>query len=145
MANKPKDKKSRKGIGGPKPRLDVTQEMLDEVKVLAGRGLTNEQVSWYYGVSTGCWYATIKRHPKLASAFHEGKAKTISMVSGKLIEAIRKGNISAMIFYLKTQARWSDTSMPAVNGVDNSPPALTISVSDPVEAARIYQQIMIGS
>lgn len=144
MTSKPKRLKVKKGAG-PKHKLNVDKNMLEEVKILSGRGLTNEQLYCYYGVSGHCWYDTIQRHPELGEAFKEGKAKTIAMVAGELMKAIRNGNVSAIIFYLKTQARWSDPDIIKPTDAEISKTRYSITTTDPVEAARIYQQIMTGS
>ena len=132
---------------GRKPGFILTPEILKEIEILSGRGLTNEHIAHYYGISTGHWFEQIKKHPEIAVAFHAGKAKTISFVTGKLMEQVKRGNLTAIIFYLKTQARWRETNhepTPA-DGDKPAPGQLTISVTDPVEAAKIYQRIMTGS
>lgn len=151
MATKPRTKsirprKPKGGKSGQKPTFVVTQDVLSEVEQLAGQGLTNEMIHNYYGISHDTWYKNIRYHPELGLALKRGKPKTLKLVTGKLMEKVLEGNLTAIIFYLRTQGRWSEHSTVAVK--DESPPtqkALTISVSDPVEAARIYQQIMIGS
>lgn len=131
---------------GPKHKFAVTEDILKEVKLLAGVGLTQQQIHQYYGLQHTAWHGYTKRHPELYQAIENGKAKNIAFVAGKLMDAIRKGNVSAMIFYLKTQARWSDHSTLEVKGDDKGPlPALSLTVNDPVEASKIYQKIMLGS
>lgn len=133
---------------GPKFKFNVTPEIIKEVEILSGRGLTQEQTYQYYGISKDCWYDSVKRHPDLGVAFKKGKAKTISLVSGRLMKLIEQNNLSAIIFYLKTQGRWSEQLVfDEDDGTCSKPafPAITLTVNDPIEAAKIYQQIMIGS
>lgn len=125
---------------GPKAKFIVTEEILDEVIILAGKGLTNKQIFAYYEIENGMGYRLLKRYPELDLALRKGKAKTISYVTGKLMEQIKKGNLTAIIFYLKTQAGFSDKE--GKDEEDESKPSLSITITDPVEAARIYQQIM---
>ena len=150
MATKPRKKapRPRKPNGctrGQKPRLTITPEFLAEVEQLAGQGLTNEMIHYYYGVGSVAWYEYIRLYPELGLALKRGKPRTMKLVTGKLMEKVQDGNLTAIMFYLRTQGRWSETNTLAVTGGDTEPRALTISVSDPVEAARIYHQIMIGS
>lgn len=150
MAIKPRKKPPRvRKPDSPHSRnvqFEFTEDILKEIEVLAGRGLTNEQIFNYYGVGKNFWYESKQANPEIDKAFQRGKSKTISMVSGKLMEKIRQGNLSAIIFYLKTQARWSEHSTLGIEGGDKPTGApLVITVNDPVEASRIYQQIMIGS
>jgi hypothetical protein len=146
MASKPKKKKKKSDRKpGRQAKLTVTPSMIEEVKILAGRGLTAEQIYLYFGVHRDCWYDTIKRHPELGEAVKEGKIKALAMVAGKLMKAIHEGNLTAIIFYLKTQARWSENSNVKGEETDEQKTKYTIETTDPVEAARIYQQIMTGS
>lgn len=146
MATKPRKKPVRprkpNAPTAPKLKFVVTDDILKEVEILSGRGLTQEQIYHYYSISRSCWYDNIQYHPELGDAVKRGKAKTVSMVSGRLMDQIRKGNLTAIIFYLKTQARWSEHSTDG-----DKPPAqaLTLTVTDPVEASKIYQLIMTGS
>lgn len=128
-------------------RAVVTPEMIAEVKRLAGLGLTNVQLGGLYGMSDETWVQRVKEHPELAEAVRLGKSETLGKVTGKLMEAIERGNLAAIIFFLKTQGRWRETDHAGDNGSGDKPPfpAITLTVNDPVEAAKIYQQIMIGS
>ena len=122
-------------------KFRVTPEILNEVQILAGRGLTINQISDYYGISNKTFHLHKKNNPELEVAFRKGKCKTISFVAGKLIEHIKNDNIPATIFYLKTQGGWTDASTVQLNEpIEHS--ELTINVNDPIEAAKVYQQIM---
>ena len=127
-------------------KIPVTKDFLAEVKRLGGLGLTRTQVHQFFGVVDSTWTAMNKKHPEIDALMNEGKAEKIGIASGKLWEAIEKGNLSAIIFFLKTQGRWRETD-PSADGNADKPafPAITLTVNDPIEAARIYQQIMIGS
>jgi len=150
MATKPRTRplKERKPNSSHVKRVNdfFTKEILEEIEILAGRGLTNEMIYSYYGLPRSFWFEAKITNPDIEKACLKGKAKTISMVSGKLMEKIRQGNLTAIIFYLKTQARWSEHSTVGIEKEDSSANApLTITVNDPVEASKIYQQIMTGS
>jgi hypothetical protein len=124
----------------------ITPETLECVEYLSGLGLTQTQIHDFFGIGNNAWYERKKDYPELEIAFARGKAQTIGRVSGKLMEKIESGDLGAIIFYLKTQARWRDGGMGGSDeGGDKPISALTITVNDPVEAAKIYQQIMIGS
>lgn len=128
----------------------MTEKVIEDVKVLAGRGLTQEQIANYLGISEGFITELKHRHPEFAEAIKEGKAKMISLAAGKLIELVKKGNLSAICFYLKTQARWREVERVAeTEETEQKPkaqlPAITLNVNDPVAAAKIYEQFMRGS
>ena len=50
-------------------------------------------------------YAYIKKYKVVADAREEADETTKDMVEGKLIDQIKQGNITAIIFYLKTKAK----------------------------------------
>ncbi len=145
IKNPVRPRKPKGANSGQKPKIVVTPELLQEVERLAGQGLTNEMIHYYYGVGATCWYEYIRLYPELGMAFKRGKPKAVNMVSGKLMEKVQEGNLTAIMFYLKTQARWSETINVKGDPGGVEPIPSVENVSDPVEAARIYQQIMIGS
>lgn len=49
--------------------------------------------------------AYITRHPEIVDAIIEIKNNTLDLAETKLIEQIGKGNMTAIIFYLKTQGK----------------------------------------
>jgi hypothetical protein len=123
--------------------LLINDEVLKTVEALSSRGLTQKQIGMYFGVCE----STIKRRfndtPGMREHYDQGKAKRIYHVSGKLMERIDAGDISAIIFYLKTQAGWKDGSERTIESAPNV--QLTMTTTDPNEAAKIYQDIMKGS
>ena len=132
---------------GAKLKFIVTPEILEEVRLLAGRGLTQQQIHHYYGIGRTLWYEVCDLHPELRTAVLQGRAKAHSYVFGKLMEKVRAGNLNAIIFYLKTQAGCSELRPRSEDDgetADDKPiiPMLTLSITDPVEAAKIYQRIM---
>lgn len=128
-----------------KDTFKFVPSMVDDVKVMAGRGMTQEHIANYFGIGASFFYELKKRYPELQTAYIEGKAKMIALASGKLIELVKKGNPTAVIFYLKTQARFRETDRPDDQDESGAKdrPAITITVNDPVEAARIYQKFMM--
>jgi hypothetical protein len=57
----------------------------------------------------GISYATVKRYaaefPTVKMAVQDAKSSTLDFAEGKLYQAIAQGNLSAIIFYLKTQGK----------------------------------------
>lgn len=137
-----------------RPLFIFTEEKIKEVEVLSGRGLTQKQISDYLGISKSCFAYKMNQNEELRKAYLKGRAKTISYVSGKLIEQINAGNTLAAIFYLKTQAGWKPPQDEESNNkkdyysneeVDQSSDNdIKIDTNDPNEAAKIYQKIMTG-
>ena len=128
---------------GNTPTFMPSEEDVKEVEMLAGLGLTKYLIQNYFGHSKDVWTKAEKRTPELRKAFNRGQAKTIARVSGKLYDLIMAGNLQAIIFYLRTRAGWSEKYNPEMD-CNVTEPAISISVTDPIEAAKIYQQIMKG-
>ena len=138
----------KKHKGGREVALVFTEEMLKEVEVLAGRGLTQKQIAGYFGIGLSTIENYARNNPDLKKALVRGKSKTISFVAGKLIEQIKAGSTSATIFYLKTQAGWAEPDPnnppPPDDDEEKAPPQkLELNTKDPNEAAKVYQQIML--
>jgi hypothetical protein len=72
--------------------------------------LSIEQIANYFGFSEDTFYELKKRDPRVLRAYKKGKAKAIGIVASKLMKLIDQGDVTAAIFYLKTQGRWSTDS-----------------------------------
>lgn len=57
----------------------------------------------------GVSYSTVKRYaaesPTVKQAVQDAKSSTLDFAEGKLYQAISQGNLTAIIFYLKTQGK----------------------------------------
>jgi hypothetical protein len=139
------EKKKKKTVKKYVKKYVTSYKMIEECRVLAGHGLTTDQLAYYFKLKPITLHRMIARDPVLKEAIKNGKSVVIAEIAGLLVQKAREGNVSAMVFYLKTQARWNE-----FNNSDNPPPdkpkiSYSITTTDPVEAARIYQQIMTGS
>lgn len=72
--------------------------------------LSIEQIANYFGFSEDTFYELKKRDPRVLRAYKKGKAKAIGIVASKLMKLIDQGDVTAAIFYLKTQGGWSTDS-----------------------------------
>ena len=69
------------------------------------------------------------RDRDLAERYKRGKARAIGAVAQSLVTKARAGNVTAMIFFLKTQGGWRETVDLAVKETE----ALQIDLSDLTE------------
>lgn len=58
-----------------------------------------------------------KEDPELESRINSIKEKTREFVEGQLMSAIRNGNVASIMFFLKTQCGWRETSKLEVEQV----------------------------
>lgn len=72
--------------------------------------LTAEQVADYFGIGRRTFYSMMERDEEIAARYKRGKAKVIRVIAQGLINKARAGDTTSMIFFLKTQAGWCETS-----------------------------------
>ena len=57
------------------------------------------------GVTRRAVYKARDRHEKIRQAIEDARETTLDFAEGKLIEQIKSGNTTALIFFLKTQGK----------------------------------------
>jgi transcriptional regulator with XRE-family HTH domain len=100
-----------------KPKIHID---LKQVESLAANGLTQEQIACALGISESTLHQRKRDSADFAAAIKRGKAKGIALVTNKLMESIKGGNMTGMIFFLKTQAGWKETNVQEVTGANGS-------------------------
>ena len=73
--------------------------------------MTVEQLADFFGMGRSTFFELIKTDKVIAKMFAKGKAAAIANVSKNLVQKALDGNTSAMMFYLKTQAGWKETTV----------------------------------
>ena len=87
----------------------LTEAQRAEVETLASV-LNAEQMADYFGIGRTTLFAMMDRDPDIAERYKRGKARAIGAIAQSLIQKARSGNVACMIFYLKTQAGWRETT-----------------------------------
>ena len=80
-------------------------EKLNLVRNWKMNGLTNEEVAKNMGIARSILYEWQNRFPELRDALKTGKAEANAIVENKLFQKAVKGNMTAIIFYLKNNMR----------------------------------------
>lgn len=109
-----------------------TERELAQIEAL-GSVLSVEQIADYFGIGRTTFYAICERQPETLEHYKRGKSQAIASVSKGLLQQAIKGNLTAAIFYLKTQAGWRETANLNIGENKDSPLKITIS---PVDAIR---------
>lgn len=78
------------------------QQMIDAI--VEAKGILTEAAK-KLGCSRQTLYNYMKRYTTVKEAYNEANEKNKDFVEGKLMDAIDKGNVTAMIFFLKTKAK----------------------------------------
>jgi len=100
-----------------KPKIHID---LAKVESLAANGLTDEQIASALGISRTTLANRKRENEQFVQAIKRGKAKGIALVTNKLMESIKGGNMTGMIFFLKTQAGWKETTVQEHTGANGT-------------------------
>ena len=92
-----------------KPLIVLNEEQIGKVEELAAV-LTKSQVADYMGICANTFRAIEERQPEVARAFRSGKSRAIANIASNLITQALEGNITAAMFYLRTQAGWTENA-----------------------------------
>ena len=93
----------------PKPPKVLDEKQMIELEALASF-LTVHQIADYFMIAPRTFHRILERQPEAMARYKKGKAKAILSVANSLMTQIRNGEVAATIFFLKTQAGWSDRS-----------------------------------
>lgn len=91
-----------------RPAIVLTDPQRAEVETLAAV-LTAAQIADFLGIGRTTFFNLIDRDPDLCERYKRGKARAVGAVAQSLVTKARAGNVTAMIFYLKTQGGWRET------------------------------------
>lgn len=128
------------------PMLKITKDVTNEIEILAQKGLSRRNIQDYFGISDFKWNKKNLKETGLERAYLRGKSKGISFTAGKLMQLINSGNFEAIKFYLARIAKYTENVNSDNEDFEEKDFSnLTINTIDPIEAAKIYQQIMKGS
>jgi hypothetical protein len=100
--------------GGGRPPIVFDEHQIKMVESLASV-LSKRQLADYFAISETTLRAIEARQPEVSDAYKKGKAKAIAGIASNLISQARKGNMTAAIFYLKTQAGWRDQETTTIS------------------------------
>jgi len=93
-----------KNMGGRPPRV-LSPEEIAQVEALAGY-LSKKQIADFLGMSHVTLQKCEERQEEVSVALKRGKASQIHQVAKSLAMKAIDGNVTAAIFYLKSQAGW---------------------------------------
>lgn len=91
-----------------RPLTTLTDAQRAEVETLSAV-LTAEQIADFLGIGRTTFFAILNRDEDLSERYKRGKARAIGAVAQSLVTKARAGNVTAMIFFLKTQGGWRES------------------------------------
>ena len=89
-----------------------TQDNRDLVKRLSALGTTYEDIAKKLELSSD---TLVKYYNK---ELEDGRIDANAAIAGTLFQQAKNGNTAAAIFWLKTRARWKETQVNEMSGVD---------------------------
>lgn len=96
-----------------RPRIELTDEQVEQVEKLA-EVLNIDQIADFLGISERTLERRLADDERVMAAYKRGKARAIEGVAKSLLQRARNGDNTAAIFYLKTQARWTERTEVAL-------------------------------
>jgi len=98
---KPKKRRGR-------PPKTLTDSQYSEVRRLASLTLTQEEISRWFDFSHDTFTRILKRDERFLREYKKGVDEAKANCVQKLREAIDKGELAAIFFYLKTRCGWRE-------------------------------------
>lgn len=86
----------------------LTEEQVIQVEALSAF-LTVPQMADYFGIGRTTFFRIMERQPEVEVRYKKGCARSIAFSAKALQEKIKAGNLSAIIFHLKTKGGWRET------------------------------------
>jgi hypothetical protein len=83
-------------------------EDLQRAEQMASRGLSLTSIAGGLGISTSTFFDKMRKYPELSKCIKRGAASAVEEVANKLFETALAGNVTAMIFFLKSRAGWKE-------------------------------------
>lgn len=105
-----KEQVTPKELGGIERWVFDDKDIL-EVERLAAY-LTVDQIAAYFRIGQATFYDIMKRQPEVSVSYQRGRVEKTTLfaqhLQDKALGITDKGDTTALIFYLKTRARWSE-------------------------------------
>lgn len=111
----------------------ITLEETAQVEALAAHGHTQEEVAEFLGMSARHFRRNKGKNCFLMSAYNRGRFKAKNYVASRLWRYIRNDaltaiNLSAITFYLRTQAGWTEKQEMSLTAKDVTPNRLPLTI-----------------
>lgn len=93
---------------------------LAAVERLAAVGMTQQEIAAHLGIHRATLHARRKESAAVDRAFEKGRIKAKVVAVSALWQAIQRGEVSAIKYYLTTRCGWKPISNPELTGAGGS-------------------------
>lgn len=93
---------------GGRPAMVLDAEQIELVSGLSAV-LNKTQLANYFGMCENTFREVETRQPEVSEAYKKGRNQKIAAIGNNLVAQALEGNLTASMFYLKTQAGWKET------------------------------------
>ncbi len=92
-------------------KLQIHPDHIQTIERMAANGATLDQIATVLNVSPRTLDNWLQRE-EVRQCYNRAKLKAIDQIAGALYAKALSGDVSCMIFYLKTQAGWREAKEP---------------------------------
>jgi hypothetical protein len=97
-----------------RPRKTLNPDQIKQLEALSAF-LTLEQIADYFGIANSTLRLRIQEDQNILGAYKRGRARAHASVGGNILQQALAGNLTAAIFYAKTQMGWRETKQVEAN------------------------------
>ncbi len=118
--------------GGGKHPIGLDEDQIKQVEQMAPN-MTIDQISEYFSINERTFRRIKIRQEEVQAAYKKGRLKGLNRATQLLWDKMENGDITALIFYLKTQWQWREKQDVNISSEDGSlkvPNPVLISFSD---------------
>lgn len=114
-------KKPGPKIGSKQAPIISIDDNLDKIQKMASIGLNQSDIATLLGIKTPTLSKYLREHPEFYIAYKKGRVDAKAMVTNKLFDKIRQGDVASIFFYLKCQCKWRETNRHELTGKNGGP------------------------
>ena len=82
---------------------ELSEKQLKAIRRMAECGIANEHIAGCLNMSQAYFYKLIEKYPEILETIKNGRADGVNAVAQTLLQKAREGNMTAIIFFLKTR------------------------------------------
>ena len=96
-------RQSRKKKRGMKQKVEITDQILQQVETMAGYGMPMVMIAGVVGISRSAMFNYMKRDPRLREAVESGKARAAGAIGEALFNKALDGDMRAIQWWEATR------------------------------------------